>query len=118
MQTCLQAEVERLERQLGRYLEAAQRRETRLAAEEGRPPVALAATQRLWRQYREAHCQDLYRHWSGGSIRGVMAISCRQALTRERLRRIWADYLTFPDGSAPLLPDPEPAPGPQVTPRR
>ena len=109
MQACLQADVERLERQLSRYLEAAQRRESQLAATESRPPVNLAATQRLWRLYRDAHCRDLYSHWSGGSIRGVMALSCRQALARERLRTIWADFLTFPDGSPPLLPDPQPS---------
>lgn len=110
MQECLGRQLLQADQELERYLERAQRR---LSAEQDRPAGALsraaaelAASQQSWQRSRDRYCQALWSFWSGGTIRGPMLLSCRIALARERQRRIWLDFLSFADGSPPLLPEP------------
>lgn len=110
MQECLGRQLLQADQELERYLERAQRR---LSAERDLPAGALsrasadlAASQQSWHRSRDRYCQALWSFWSGGTIRGPMLLSCRIALARERQRRIWLDFLSFPDGSPPLLPEP------------
>ena len=110
MQECLGRQLLQADQELERYLERAQRR---LSAERDLPSGALArasadlaASQQSWQRSRDKYCQALWNYWSGGTIRGPVLLSCRIALARERQRRIWLDFLTFPDGSPPLLPEP------------
>ena len=104
---CQGRELARLNSTLRRYLAAAQQRERLLAREDGRRPADLEQGQRAWEAYRTAACTEVYQHWGSGSIRGPMTMACQLDLTRERLQRIWSDFLTFPDGSLPLLPEPD-----------
>ncbi|MEB3198913.1 MAG: lysozyme inhibitor LprI family protein [Synechococcaceae cyanobacterium] len=113
MQDCLSAELKTLEQQLQRYLTAARQR---LSAEaetpEGRRQAreALERSQQAWQQYRDSACQAVWLRWQGGTIRGPMVLECRLALSHERLRHLWAEFLTTMDGP-PLLPDPGGQPG-------
>lgn len=118
MQECLGRQLRQADQDLERYVERAQRRlsaEQDLAAGTRARAVAdLADSQRSWQLARDRYCQALWSFWSGGTVRGPMLLSCRIALARERQRRIWLDFLTFPDGSPPLLPEPQSAaPGPR-----
>lgn len=44
--------------------------------------------QRLWVKFREADCNNVYTYWSGGTIRGVMFISCMQARAEQRIKEL------------------------------
>jgi uncharacterized protein YecT (DUF1311 family) len=96
------------------YLDRALRR---LSAEQDRRTGAsaaasseLAASQHDWRRFRDRYCQAVWSSWSGGTIRGPKLLECRLTLARERQRRLWADFLSFPDGTPPLLPEPPSSP--------
>jgi uncharacterized protein YecT (DUF1311 family) len=119
MQECLGRLVRRADQDLERYLERALRR---LNAERNRQTGAyavgasaaaaseLAASQQDWRRFRDRYCQAVWSSWSGGTIRGPKLLECRLTLARERQRRLWADFLSFPDGTPPLLPEPPSSP--------
>ena len=115
MQECLGRLLDRADQDLNRYVERAK---NRLSGEQGLPAGAaaravadLAASQQAWRRYRDSACQTVWSFWSGGSIRGPKLLECRISLARERQRQIWRDFLTFLDGTPPLLPEPPAAPG-------
>jgi uncharacterized protein YecT (DUF1311 family) len=65
--------------------------------------------QTAWVTYREAHCGAVYEHWKDGTIRSAKAATCNVDLTAERTHQVWKDYLTFPDSTPPVLPEPAPA---------
>ncbi|MEB3256404.1 MAG: lysozyme inhibitor LprI family protein [Synechococcaceae cyanobacterium] len=115
MTECLLGEVRRADLVVERYLRRSQQRLDREGGEALRPPlpqeprIDLAATQRLWLAYRQAHCGDTARRWRGASLRPVVTAECLLRLSKARSRELWHAYLTFPDGTAPLLPDPEAA---------
>lgn len=68
----------------------------------------MATAQTAWEAYVEAECGAVYTHWQGGTIRVLMALGCKRELTLERTRHLWRTFLSFPDGSEPLLPEPRP----------
>jgi uncharacterized protein YecT (DUF1311 family) len=114
MQECLARLLRRADQDLERYLARALRR---LSAEQDRRTGAsagaaseLAASQHDWRRFRDRYCQAVWSSWSGGTIRGPKLLECRLTLARERQRRLWADFLSFPDGTPPLLPEPPSSP--------
>ncbi|MFM7266082.1 MAG: lysozyme inhibitor LprI family protein [Cyanobium sp.] len=119
MTECLIVEVRRAESELERIVRTAQERLDRERREELRPapprerPIDLAATQRLWLAYRQAHCGNIAQRWRGASLRPVVTAECLLRLSKARSREIWSSYLTFPDGTAPLLPDPDPPAAPK-----
>jgi uncharacterized protein YecT (DUF1311 family) len=118
MTECLMVEVRRAEGELARIVHTAQLRLDRERQEELRPlrpqerPIDLTATQRLWLAYRQAHCGDIAQRWRGASLRPVLTAECLLRLSKARSRELWSTYLTFPDGTPPLLPDPDPPSGP------
>jgi uncharacterized protein YecT (DUF1311 family) len=129
MQECLARLLRRADQDLERYLARALRR---LSAEQDRRTRSssgvassgaasagaasagaaseLAASQHDWRRFRDRYCQAVWSSWSGGTIRGPKLLECRLTLARERQRRLWADFLSFPDGTPPLLPEPPSSP--------
>ena len=120
MGECLAREVGRAERRLERVLAAAEARLERERSEAWRPaaiepPVDLAAGQRLWLAYRQAHGGAIASRWRGASLRPVVTAECLLRLTRQRSHELWSAFLTFPDGTPPLLPDPT-APEPTAAP--
>lgn len=66
----------------------------------------LAASQETWRTYVDQACDAVYTRWQAGTIRNLYAIECRRELTRERAHHLWREYLTYPDQTPPLLPEP------------
>ncbi len=67
---------------------------------------AIQVAQKDWQSYMSSHCNSVYTQWRDGSIRGVLAISCKTQLTRQRTHEIWKNFLTYMDSTAPVLPEP------------
>ena len=44
--------------------------------------------QRLWVKFREADCQNVYKFWSGGTMRGLMYIGCMQSRAEQRIKEL------------------------------
>ncbi|UOE91248.1 DUF1311 domain-containing protein [Vibrio splendidus] len=63
-----------------------------------------------WGAYMSAHCNSVYTQWRDGSIRGLMALSCKTTLTKQRTHEVWANFLTYMDSTPPVLPEPKLAP--------
>ena len=62
--------------------------------------------QKSWHVYINSHCDSVYTMWREGSIRGVMAISCKTKLIKQRTHELWSQFLTFMDSTPPVLPEP------------
>ncbi|PSU27831.1 hypothetical protein CTM97_19175 [Photobacterium phosphoreum] len=67
---------------------------------------AIQTAQKQWLQYREAECNAVYTQWQQGTIRGVMTLSCKLALTQQRTLMVWENYLRPMDSSEAALPKP------------
>ncbi|RBP69559.1 lysozyme inhibitor LprI family protein, partial [Marinobacter nauticus] len=68
---------------------------------------AIQNAQSLWEQYANAHCDAVYERWSGGSVRFFEYYRCHKELILERTHVIWKEFLTYPDNTPPVLPDPK-----------
>jgi len=99
---CLAGEVDKANKKLSSYLQAAKSRLQR----ESDNKLDLSATQKAWESYRSAHCGDVYIYWADGSIRYRQSAQCQLDLTLNRTRDVWQAYLTFADNTPPLLPAP------------
>ena len=67
---------------------------------------AIKLAQKDWEAYMKSHCDSVYTQWRDGTIRGVMAISCKTKLTKQRTHEIWENFLTYMDSTPPVLPEP------------
>ncbi len=101
---CGSREADKADVELKRYFEAAR---TRMVKQEPQAVQALDAAQAAWLVYKSKHCESAYLRWQGGTIRGPAGIQCEVDLTRQRTHRIWADFLTYPDRTPPVLPEPQ-----------
>ncbi|ABZ76998.1 conserved hypothetical protein [Shewanella halifaxensis HAW-EB4] len=68
---------------------------------------AIKVAQNDWQQYLTSHCDSVYTQWRDGTIRGVMAISCKTRLTKLRTYEIWDNFLTYVDSTPAVLPEPK-----------
>lgn len=76
-------------------------------AEDAELIKSIQNAQRNWQAYIVSHCDSVYTQWREGTIRGVMAISCKTKLTKQRTHEIWQNFLTYMDSSKPVLPEPD-----------
>ncbi len=67
---------------------------------------SIKVSQEDWLAYRSSHCDSVYTQWRDGTIRGVMAISCKTKLTKQRTHEIWTNFLTYMDDTPPVLAEP------------
>ena len=67
---------------------------------------ALKRAQTDWQTYMSSHCDSVYTQWREGTIRGVMGISCKTKLTKQRTHELWENFLTYMDSTPPVLPEP------------
>ncbi|PTP84457.1 lysozyme inhibitor LprI family protein [Vibrio splendidus] len=72
--------------------------------------ASIKKAQESWQAYMSAHCSSVYTQWRDGSIRGVMALSCKTTLTKQRTHEVWVNFLTYMDSTPPVLPEPKLAP--------
>lgn len=100
---CAAIELQTAEQQLETYLQASFEHN----AEDPILVEAIKRSQADWSTYMTAHCDAIYTQWRDGSIRGVMALSCKTELTKDRTHQIWANFLTYMDRTPPILPEPK-----------
>ncbi|MEZ8358380.1 lysozyme inhibitor LprI family protein [Vibrio splendidus] len=72
--------------------------------------ASIKKAQESWQAYMSAHCNSVYTQWRDGSIRGLMALSCKTTLTKQRTHEVWANFLTYMDSTPPVLSEPKLAP--------
>lgn len=77
-----------------------------------RPDLAkdIKASDAAFLAYRDAECGAVWEDWIEGTIRGVVGLDCRIAMTDRRTLTIWRNWLTFMDSTPPVLPEPKPTP--------
>lgn len=103
MNTCLARASNAAELEMNRYLVAARKR---AAADGAMVAKAFDEAQARWIAWRKGECDAVYAHWQGGTIRGAMLLGCRIELTEARTRQLWKTWLTYPDSTPPILPEP------------
>jgi len=99
---CFSEEDKQRTQALNQYTEAA----VKQLADDKEALDAFQKTQSTWQGYRDAYCNAVYTYWRDGTIRSAKAMECRIDLTATRTHQIWKDYLTHPDGTPPVLPEP------------
>ncbi|UYY76163.1 lysozyme inhibitor LprI family protein [Sphingomonas sp. R1] len=103
MNLCLARGSNAAEVEMNRYLVAARKR----AAADGLAVTkAFDEAQGRWIAWRKGECDAVYAHWQGGTIRNAALLTCRIALTEARTRQLWKTWLTYPDSTPPILPEP------------
>ncbi|WP_330110471.1 lysozyme inhibitor LprI family protein [Methylophaga thalassica] len=100
---CLNEELQQKQDIMKHYLAAAKQR----YHDETQVIEAIETGQSAWEAYKNAHCDSIYIIWMGGTIRGAMSLGCKIKLTQARTHELWSSYLTYPDSTTALLPEPE-----------
>lgn len=100
---CAYIELEAAQTELTQYLQASFEHN----AHDPELVEAIKVAQKDWQDYLKSHCDSVYTQWREGTIRGVMAISCKTTLTKQRTHEIWANFLTYIDSATPVLPEPK-----------
>lgn len=100
---CAAAELASAQAKLDEYLQASFKRHE----DDPELVAAIKTAQDDWQAYLTSHCGAIYTQWRDGSIRGVMTLSCKTQLTKQRTHQIWADFLTYMDSTPPALPEPD-----------
>ena len=109
---CLSDVLERESVRMEAYFAAALERVTLDEAEAGTADAEvdigadMRQAQSLWRAYADQACGVIYTRWREGSIRNALALQCGIDLTRERTHHLWKAFLTYPDSTPPILPEP------------
>ncbi len=100
---CLSEQLELQEVGLQHYLAEARAR----YAEDELIVESIDKAQQSWLTYRKDHCSTTYNIWRDGTIRSIEGLNCSIRMTRLRTHLIWQSYLTYRDGTPPLLPEPQ-----------
>ncbi|WP_454440976.1 lysozyme inhibitor LprI family protein [Vibrio bathopelagicus] len=100
---CASIELETAQVELDQYLEASFEHN----AYDAELVSSIRVAQDSWQAYMTAHCDSVYTQWRDGSIRGVMALSCKTKLTKQRTHEVWGNFLTYMDSTPPVLPEPK-----------
>ncbi|MEZ9576306.1 MULTISPECIES: lysozyme inhibitor LprI family protein [unclassified Vibrio] len=103
---CAAIELESAQAELDKYLAASFEHN----AYDAELVASIKKAQESWQAYMTAHCDSVYTQWRDGSIRGVMALSCKTTLTKQRTHEVWVNFLTYMDSTPPVLPEPKLAP--------
>ncbi|MEZ9601901.1 lysozyme inhibitor LprI family protein [Vibrio sp. 10N.261.55.A10] len=99
---CAAIELESAQAELDKYLAASFEHN----AYDAELVASIKKAQESWQAYMTAHCDSVYTQWREGSIRGVMALSCKMTLTKQRTHEVWVNFLTYMDSTPPVLPEP------------
>ncbi len=100
---CASIELEAAQVELDQYLEASFEHN----AYDAELVSSIKMAQDSWQAYMTAHCDSVYTQWRDGSIRGLMALSCKTKLTKQRTHEVWENFLTYMDSTPPVLPEPK-----------
>ncbi|MCG9542538.1 DUF1311 domain-containing protein [Vibrio sp. Isolate33] len=100
---CASIELESAQVELDQYLESSFEHN----AYDEELVSSIKVAQESWQAYMTAHCDSVYTQWRDGSIRGLMALSCKTKLTKQRTHEVWENFLTYMDSTPPVLPEPK-----------
>ena len=100
---CAAIELESAQAELDKYLAASFEHN----AYDAELVASMKEAQESWQTYMLAHCDSVYTQWRDGSIRGVMTLSCKTKLTKQRTHEVWENFLTYMDSTPPVLPEPK-----------
>ncbi len=100
---CASIELESAQTELDKYLEASFEHN----AHDAELVKSIKSAQETWQAYMTAHCDSVYTQWRDGSIRGLMALSCKTKLTKQRTHEVWENFLTYMDSTPAVLPEPK-----------
>ena len=100
---CASIELDLAQAELARYIQTSYEHN----AYDPELIASIKVAQKDWQTYLTSHCDSVYTQWREGTIRGVMAISCKTKLTRQRTYEIWENFLTYMDSTPPVLPEPQ-----------
>lgn len=100
---CATIELTSAQATLDEYLQASFEQN----AEDPALVASIKAAQKDWQAYLASHCDAIHTQWRDGSIRGVMTLSCKTQLTKQRTHEIWANFLSHMDSTPPALPEPD-----------
>jgi uncharacterized protein YecT (DUF1311 family) len=103
VEICVALEAEQAQETLNHYLEKVKE----INAGRTKFLEFLAQSQNSWEVYKANYCDAIYENWIEGSIRGAKYNICLKTLSTIRTRVIWQDFLTYPDGTPPVLPEPK-----------
>jgi len=99
---CASISLESAQLELDQYLEASFKHN----AYDEELVNSIKVAQDSWQAYMTADCDSVYTQWRDGSIRGLMALSCKTELTKKRTHEVWGNFLTYMDSTPPVLPEP------------
>lgn len=99
---CAAMQLESAQTELSQYVEASVSHH----ADNSELVAAIEDSQQAWEAYVAAQCDAVHAQWSEGSIRGMMALTCKTELTQQRTHTVWAAFLTTMDDTPPVLPEP------------
>ncbi|MFA0227221.1 lysozyme inhibitor LprI family protein [Vibrio splendidus] len=100
---CASIELETAQVELDQYLEASFEHN----AYDAELVSSIKMAQDSWQAYMTAHCDSVYTQWRDGLVRGLMALSCKTKLTKQRTHEVWENFLTYMDSTPPVLPEPK-----------
>ncbi|WP_188637690.1 lysozyme inhibitor LprI family protein [Vreelandella lutescens] len=99
---CTAVQLESAQSELSQYVEASVNHHV----DDPELLAAIEDSQQAWEAYAAAHCDAVHTQWREGSIRGVMALTCKTQLTQQRTHTVWESFLTYMDSTPPVLPEP------------
>lgn len=100
---CAKLELESAQDTLNQYYQASLKRHQ----EDKELVSAIETSQADWQTYMESQCGAVFTQWRDGTIRGVVTLSCKTTLTKQRTHQLWQYFLTYMDSTPPILPEPE-----------
>ena len=103
---CLSARLDRSQRRLDDYQQAAIDRYSSGGENEDAIRLGIEASQAAFEAYRAIECSTVYERWKEGTIRDGMNLACLTRLTDERTHAIWRHWLRYMDSTPPILPEP------------
>ena len=107
---CFAMARDRAKSELDRYRAAARERLHHGVDADDVPAEALwsfDAGERAWDSYVGQQCGAVFDYWRAGTIRVAKTLGCEIDLTRTHTRALWRTWLTYPDSTPPILPDPD-----------
>lgn len=93
MQYCAEQDYNKADKQLNAVYKQALKTEADLDAQAASKAQAgavasLKAAQRIWIQYRDAHCDTVGYEAQGGTILGQLLLTCKAGMTNDRIKAL------------------------------
>lgn len=93
MQYCAEQDYDKADKQLNAVYKQALKTEADLDSQaqskaQAGAVASLKAAQRIWIQYRDAHCDTVGYEAQGGTILGQLLLSCKTEMTNDRIKAL------------------------------